>query len=189
MAGLNTTTIRILMTLLRPTQGRAWVAGHDVLQEPLEAMRRVGFMPENPGFYAALTDRQHLRYYASLYGMSRSELDGRIDGLLARVGMAEAADRKVKTYSLGMKLAGPQSLTFYSPRGERGKVGDSLEFDHIREGTLRLRRVGHEKLYHGTHNPYDRGGTGDTSAMERHQSGSPNASKGTAEEFAREMPI
>ncbi len=99
----KTTTMRILTTLLRPTRGQAWVAGHDVVEEPLEAMRRVGFMPENPGFYATLTGRQHLRYYASLYGMSRSELDGHIDGLLARVGLADAADRKARAYSLGMK--------------------------------------------------------------------------------------
>lgn len=99
----KTTTIRILTTLLRPTRGRAWVAGFDVQSEPMEAMRRVGFMPENPGFYATLTGRQHLRYYAGLYGKSRSQLDGRIDSLLDRVGLAEARDMKVKAYSLGMQ--------------------------------------------------------------------------------------
>jgi ABC-2 type transport system ATP-binding protein len=99
----KTTTIRILMTLLRPTRGRAWVAGHDVLAEPLEAMGRVGFMPEQPGFYAALTGRQHLRYYGSLYGLDRSRLNGRLDDLLRRVGLADAGDVKAKAYSLGMK--------------------------------------------------------------------------------------
>lgn len=99
----KTTTIRILTTLLRPTKGRAWVNGHDVLEEPLEAVRQVGFMPENPGFYATLTGRQHLHYWGRLYGMSRGQLDGQVDELLRRVGLAEAADRKAKTYSLGMK--------------------------------------------------------------------------------------
>ncbi len=99
----KTTTMRILTTLLRPTRGHAWVAGHNVQEEPLEAMRLVGFMPENPGLYASLTGRNHLQYYASLYGMHGSELDGRIDGLLARVGLADAADSKSRTYSLGMK--------------------------------------------------------------------------------------
>ncbi len=99
----KTTTIRILTTLLRPTRGRAWVAGHDVRVEPQEAMRRVGFMPETPGFYAPLTGRQHLRYYASLYRMDKSQLDGRIDSLLERVGLEEAKEMKVKAYSLGMK--------------------------------------------------------------------------------------
>ncbi len=99
----KTTTMRILTTLLRPTRGRAWVAGHDIMEEPLEAMRHVGFMPENPGFYATLTGRQHLQYYANLYGMDKSELNGHIDEMLARVGLAEAADMKAKTYSLGMK--------------------------------------------------------------------------------------
>ncbi|MEE9174159.1 MAG: ABC transporter ATP-binding protein, partial [Thermoplasmata archaeon] len=72
----KTTTIRILMTLLRPTRGRAWIGGHDAREEPLEAMRRVGFMPENPGFYRSMTGRQHLRYWARLYGMRRGHPNG-----------------------------------------------------------------------------------------------------------------
>ncbi|MFQ5986170.1 MAG: ABC transporter ATP-binding protein [Thermoplasmata archaeon] len=99
----KTTTIRILMTLLRPTRGRAWVGGHDVREEPLEAMRRVGFMPENPGFYGTMTGRQHLRYWARLYGMRKAQPDGDFGHLLERVGLADAADRKTKAYSLGMK--------------------------------------------------------------------------------------
>lgn len=99
----KTTTIRILTTLLRPTRGRAQVAGFDVLRQPLEAMRRVGFMPENPGFYPALTGRQHLRYYSKLYGMKRSQLNGRVDELLGRVDLADASNKKTKGYSLGMR--------------------------------------------------------------------------------------
>ncbi|MFQ5919402.1 MAG: ABC transporter ATP-binding protein [Thermoplasmata archaeon] len=99
----KTTTIRILMTLLRPTRGQAWIGGHDVRSEPLEAMRRVGFMPENPGFYRTMTGRQHLRYWARLYGMRRGHQDGDFGDLLERVGLAEAADKKTKAYSLGMK--------------------------------------------------------------------------------------
>ncbi len=99
----KTTTIRILMTLLRPTRGHAWVGGHDVREEPLDAMRRVGFMPENPGFYGGMTGRQHLRYWARLYGMRKEHPDGDFGDLLARVGLMDAADQKTKAYSLGMK--------------------------------------------------------------------------------------
>ncbi len=99
----KTTTIRIMMTLLRPTRGRAWVGGHDVREEPLEAMRRVGFMPENPGFYRTMTGRQHLRYWARLYGMRKGHPDGDFGDLLAKVGLMDAADQKTKAYSLGMK--------------------------------------------------------------------------------------
>ncbi len=99
----KTTTIRILMTLLRPTTGSARVAGLDVLKNPMEAMRHVGFMPENPGFYSGLSGKQHLRYYASLYGLDRSRFDGHLNEVLQRVGLADAGIRKVKTYSLGMK--------------------------------------------------------------------------------------
>ncbi|HZY94417.1 MAG TPA: ABC transporter ATP-binding protein [Candidatus Bathyarchaeia archaeon] len=99
----KTTTIRILVTLLRPTKGRASVAGHDVSQEPAEAMQSVGFMPENPGFYSTLSGRQHLDYWAKLYGLNRESLKDKINMLLKRVGLSDAADRKAKTYSLGMK--------------------------------------------------------------------------------------
>lgn len=99
----KTTTIRILTTLLRPTRGTAAVFGHDVLEEPQMAMRRVGFMPENPGFYGGLTGADHLRYWGRLYGLPPRDLDGRVQGLLTRVNLAEAAEKKAKAYSLGMR--------------------------------------------------------------------------------------
>ncbi len=99
----KTTTIRILTTLIRPTSGRARVDGHDVLIEPLEAKRRMGYTPEQPGFYPALTGKQHLRYWEKLYGLDSSGLDARSKEQLRRVGLSEAADARVRTYSLGMR--------------------------------------------------------------------------------------
>jgi ABC-2 type transport system ATP-binding protein len=99
----KTTTIRILTTLIRPTSGQAWVNGHDVQDESLEAKRRVGYTPEQPGFYAALTGMQHLRYWGRLYGLEPSHLSGRSNELLQRVGLSDATDARVRTYSLGMR--------------------------------------------------------------------------------------
>lgn len=99
----KTTTIRILTTLMRPTRGRVWVNGHDVVAEPLEAKRRVGYTPEQPGFYAALTGTQHLRYWGRLYGLRSATTNGQLEELLGRVGLGDARDKKAKAYSLGMR--------------------------------------------------------------------------------------
>ncbi len=120
----KSTTIRMLMTLLRASTGRAFVRGYDVQIKPLEAMQQVGFVPENPGFYHNLTGRQHLNYWAELYGLDRPALATRIKKLLERVGLFEARDKLAKDYSLGMKrrlaLAGallpdPQLLILDEP--------------------------------------------------------------------------
>jgi ABC-2 type transport system ATP-binding protein len=120
----KSTTIRILMTLLRPSSGRAHVRGYDVQTKPLEAMKQVGFVPENPGFYHDLTGRQHLSYWAELHGLDGSALAAQIEKLLERVGLFEARDKLAKDYSLGMKrrlaLAGallpdPQLLILDEP--------------------------------------------------------------------------
>ena len=100
----KSTTIRMLMTLLRPSTGRAIVRGYDVQIKPLEAMQQVGFVPENPGFYHNLTGRQHLNYWAELYGLGRSALSTQIEKLIERVGLFEARDNLAKEYSLGMKM-------------------------------------------------------------------------------------
>jgi len=99
----KSTTIRMLMTLLRPSSGRAIVRGYDVQIKPLEAMQHVGFVPENPGFYHNLTGRQHLNYWAELYGLGRSALAAQVEKLLERVGLFDARDKLAKDYSLGMK--------------------------------------------------------------------------------------
>jgi ABC-type multidrug transport system ATPase subunit len=99
----KTTTIRILTTLLRPTEGRAWVDGYDVATEPLEAMRHVGYMPELTGLYPSLSGTQHLQYWGRLYNIPRTRLSGRITELIRRLGIEGVALNKASTYSLGMK--------------------------------------------------------------------------------------
>lgn len=97
----KTTIIRILMTLLRPSSGRAWIEGCDVLREPVKALRRVGYLPELVGLHGDLTGRQHLRYWGELYGLEKSEVDSRLHQLASRVGMDEIVCRKTKALSLG----------------------------------------------------------------------------------------
>jgi ABC-2 type transport system ATP-binding protein len=99
----KTTTILMLLGLTEPTSGRARVAGFDPLRQPLEVKRRVGYMPDQVGFYDNLSGVVNLRYTARLSGIPAGEIDSRITAALARVGLTEVAAKPVKTYSRGMR--------------------------------------------------------------------------------------
>ncbi len=98
----KTTTLRILATVLTPSGGTAEVDGHDILREPMAVRGAVGYMPEKTGAYPLLTGFQNLVYWGHLQDMDGSSLRERAKALLAELGLEEAADRKVKTYSYGM---------------------------------------------------------------------------------------
>jgi ABC-2 type transport system ATP-binding protein len=99
----KTTTILMLLGLSEPSGGTARVLDYDPALNPTAVKRKVGYLPDNVGFYSGMTGRQNMRYTARLNRIPRAEADDRIAALLDRVGMAEAADRKVETYSRGMR--------------------------------------------------------------------------------------
>ncbi|WP_456412537.1 ABC transporter ATP-binding protein [Oceanithermus profundus] len=99
----KTTTILMLLGLTEPTSGRVRVLGHDPVREPLSVKRRVGYLPDTVGFYDDLSGRENLRYTAALNGMRGPGVDARIDEALDSMGLTDAADRPVRTYSRGMK--------------------------------------------------------------------------------------
>lgn len=99
----KTTTILMLLGLSEPTAGEARVVGLDPSRHPLEVKRRVGYLPDNAGFYGALSGRANLRYTANLNGLSGPQAERRIDEVLEQVGLAADADRRVETYSRGMR--------------------------------------------------------------------------------------
>jgi len=99
----KTTTILMLLGLTEPTGGRAEVAGFDPLREPLEVKRRVGYLPDQVGFYDGLSARDNLTYTARLAGLPRQEIDARFDAALARVGLADVKRDRVGTFSQGMR--------------------------------------------------------------------------------------
>jgi ABC-2 type transport system ATP-binding protein len=96
----KTTTLKILMGLIRPDGGSASVLGHDVRET--EYRRQVGFLPEAPYFYDFLTGREFLHFYGRVCGVPAAERRARIETLLGRVGLAHAADARLRTYSKGM---------------------------------------------------------------------------------------
>jgi ABC-2 type transport system ATP-binding protein len=98
----KTTTILMLLGLAEPSAGVARVVGFDPTRAPLEVKRRVGYLPDNVGFYDGMTGRENLRYTARLNGIPRLDAEARIDDVLEQVGMSERADTRVDTYSRGM---------------------------------------------------------------------------------------
>ena len=99
----KSTTVLMLTTLLPPTAGTARVAGHDVTSEGAAVRRAIGAALQEAALDPLLTGHEHMRLQASLHGFSRREREARGAELLERVGLTEAAGRKVRTYSGGMK--------------------------------------------------------------------------------------
>jgi ABC-2 type transport system ATP-binding protein len=99
----KTTTILMLLGLTERDEGTAEVLGLDPARHPLEVKRRVGYLPDDVGFYSGMTGRENLRYTARLNRLPSASTEQRIDALLERVGLVDAADRTVETYSRGMR--------------------------------------------------------------------------------------
>jgi len=99
----KSTLVRMLTTLLRPTAGTARVAGYDVVAEAGSVRRSIGVALQDAAIDPLMTGRELVRLQAVLHGISRAEADKRGEVLLARVGLTGAADRRVGTYSGGMR--------------------------------------------------------------------------------------
>src|SRR5947209_19229420 len=99
----KTTTVRMLCTLLPPTAGAAWVAGIDVLAKPAEVRKRIGVALQEIGLDPVQTGRELIELQCGLYGILGVDARRRTQELLELVGLTEAADRRTKTYSGGMK--------------------------------------------------------------------------------------
>ncbi|MEU0126385.1 MULTISPECIES: ATP-binding cassette domain-containing protein [unclassified Streptomyces] len=99
----KTTTVRVLSTLLRPDGGRAWMAGHDVLEAPEAVRRNLGLSGQYAAVDEKLTGRENLYLVARLYGLTRRAAHRRARELLAGFDLEDAADRPSGTYSGGMR--------------------------------------------------------------------------------------
>jgi ABC-2 type transport system ATP-binding protein len=99
----KSTAVRIVTTLARPDEGQARVAGHDVLADAAKVREAIGVVGQRPGADREATARENLRLSARLYGMRGPEREARIDELLERFGLTEAADRIVRGFSGGME--------------------------------------------------------------------------------------
>jgi len=99
----KSTTVHMLTTLLPPTAGTARVAGHDIVKEGPAVRDAIGVALQEAALDQFLTAREHMRLQAGMHGLTKADAQRRGDELIARVGLSDAADRKVGGYSGGMR--------------------------------------------------------------------------------------
>jgi ABC-2 type transport system ATP-binding protein len=99
----KTTTMRILTCFLPPTSGSAKVAGFDVLEEPLEVKRRIGYLPETPPLYLEMRTKEYLAFVGGIKGLSGTQLSQRVDYVLDRCAVADVKDKVLGKLSKGYR--------------------------------------------------------------------------------------
>ncbi len=113
----KTTTILMLLGLTEPTSGSVRILGLDPARQPLSVKTRVGYLPDQVGFYDELTARENLGYIARLNGIPGSQVDQRVRQALARVGLEHVAGKRVHTFSHGMsRRMGMANVLIKQPR-------------------------------------------------------------------------
>jgi ABC-2 type transport system ATP-binding protein len=96
----KTTTLKILMGLIYPTSGKAWILGREI--GDVHVKQDIGFLPEAPYFYDYLTGEEFLRFYGQLFGLHGKRLASQIDDLLRTVGLSQARHLQLRKFSKGM---------------------------------------------------------------------------------------
>src|SRR5271156_2560742 len=146
----KSTTLKLLLGLIVPSDGTARVFG-----EPpgsLAALKRVGFLPENPYFYAFLNGDETLRFYGKLTGMGGAKLEARIEELIELVGLENGRERPLRSYSKGMlqriglaqaMIHDPEILFLDEPTAGVDPLGSS----QIRDLILRFKKMGKTVIF------------------------------------------
>ncbi|MGC2466064.1 MAG: ABC transporter ATP-binding protein [Candidatus Acidiferrum sp.] len=99
----KTTTMRMLTCFMPPTAGTATVAGFDVLEEPMEVKKRIGYLPETPPLYPEMRTGEYLEFVGSLKGLRKPELGKRVDYVCERCAVADVRDKLISKLSKGYR--------------------------------------------------------------------------------------
>ncbi len=155
----KTTTVRMLTSILKPTAGRAVVAGYDVDRSGREVRHIVGHLTELPGLYLRMRARDYLDFFGELQGVPRDVRRVRAEQLLKEFGLGEAADRRLGEFSKGMrqKVALIRAMV-HSPRAlfldEPTSAMDPYSAKQVRDAVANLRGIGHT-VFLCTHNLHE----------------------------------
>src|SRR3954471_18243490 len=99
----KTTTMRVLTCFMPPTSGTATVAGFDVLEQPMEVKKRIGYLPETPPLYPEMETAEYLKFVGQLKGLSGSELKKRVDYVCERCAIVDVRNRLIGKLSKGYR--------------------------------------------------------------------------------------
>lgn len=137
----KTTTLRMLATAIKPTSGTAVLDGHDIVGDPLEVRRRIGFLSGSTGVYGRLTPREMVRYYGRLNNMKDDVIDQRSEQLFDLLDMKTYVDKRCDNLSTGMKqkasiartlIHDPAVLFFDEPTSGLDVISSRTIVDFIR---------------------------------------------------------
>jgi ABC-type multidrug transport system ATPase subunit len=147
----KTTLFRLLMGILKATEGRLLIDGLDAFDDRVEVKRHIGFLPDEPVFYSYLSGREHLQLSAAMHGLDVADTFELLEPLIARLRLAEDIDNYAEDYSRGMKkklglilamLHRPKLLVLDEPTNgldvESTHLFYDLIFDTARQGTTVL---------------------------------------------------
>jgi len=160
LLGLNgagkTTTLKMLVSLIKPNSGTATVSGYDILKEPMEVRRHIGYVSENPSFYTRMTTLETLNYICSLLDIPAKLRKERIQKNLELVGLADKKDNYVGEYSRGMRhrlslaqalLSEPEVLFLDEPTLGLDPIGAK----GMRDLIVQLKRSGNVTIIMSSH--------------------------------------
>jgi ABC-2 type transport system ATP-binding protein len=99
----KTTTMRVITGFLPPTSGKVRVAGYDVVDEPMEAKRRTGYLPETPPVYPDMTVAEYLAFVARIKGVSRRDIKSRLDDIVEKCAVGNVRNRQIGKLSKGYR--------------------------------------------------------------------------------------
>ncbi len=137
----KTTSVRLLASILKPTSGRATIAGHDIVEEAKIIRLMVGFLTEFPGLYLRMSLGDYLDFFGELYGISKAERRRRIDELMERFGVLGMRGKRLAEFSKGMRqrvalvralIHAPQILFLDEPTSAMDPHSAKMVRDYIR---------------------------------------------------------
>lgn len=148
----KSTTMKMLAYLLKPSEGEIWIRGNGELKKLSSHNRdylldNIGFLIENPAFYGNVTPRLVLKYYAKLKGYPRKKVNKRVEEVIAMFGMSDWIDKKIKTFSKGMRQKiGIASAIMHDPDivvlDEPSTGLDPQARREVRDFILKLKKIG-----------------------------------------------
>jgi len=136
----KTTTVRLLASILKPTSGRATIAGYDVVEEAMIIRQMVGFLTEFPGLYLRMSLGDYLDFFGELYGISREKRRRRSEELMERFGVLDVRGKRLAEFSKGMRqkvalmralIHEPQILFLDEPTSAMDPHSAKMVRDHI----------------------------------------------------------